>query len=117
MGLAKQLNLMNTKITLWTYENTLNPALAGWTKQLLLGQYLEKQVKTIDKDGRDIISSAQFVIDVNTDIQNEDYKIELGHSTDINPSINAKEIKNIMGGPTFFETQQGLEASEWIAYV
>jgi hypothetical protein len=88
---------LNQKITIWTAGATDVYGTPTWSSPTTIkGRWEDKQVKTIDYQGNDIISDAIVYLDV--DVSFGDY-IYLGVSTATSPPAAAKEIRNYSKSP------------------
>ena len=121
MGLASDLGHNSYTAIIWILKST------GWGGNIWERietpcEYVQKQRKTLSKQGEEVTSFAQYVIEYSLDLKTYDtIKIKLKDSndliTDTEPTSFCFDVINVQGSPTFEETINGALPSEWVVMV
>jgi hypothetical protein len=83
---------LNQNITIWTAGATDVYGTPTWSSPTTIkGRWEDKQIKTVDYQGNDIISNA--IVYTEIDIALGDY-VYLGISADTTPPTSAREVRN-----------------------
>jgi hypothetical protein len=121
MGLAKDLGHSKMKAIIWVLTSS---GFGGdiWTRIETPCEYLQKQSKALNRQGNEVTSFAQYVINQSLDLKQFDtIKIKLKDSSDLDtdtePTTFCFDVISVMGCPTYEETVKGALPSEWVVMV
>ena len=121
MGLASDLGHNAYTAIIWILKST---GWGGdvWERIETPCEYVQKQRKTLSRQGEEVTSFAQYVIEQSLDLKSYDrilikLKDDSDLITDTEPANFCFDVINVQGSPTFEETINGALPSEWIVMV